>query len=362
MLLITPAHADTTAAPEISAKAAIVIHADTREPVFELNADARMLIASTTKIMTSLVVLENCALDETVEVDSRSAGKEGSSMYLRAGEKYTVEELLYGLMLASGNDAASALAIHVAGSEEDFASLMNEKAAALGMADSHFQNPHGLDDEGHYSTARDMARLAAYAMENADFERIVSSRSASVHGVSIYNHNRLLSEYPGCIGVKTGYTMAAGRTLVSCAERDGTRFICVTLCDRDDWRDHSNLYDWAFENYEYRELLSSETQFHVAAVNAAEPYAQVCAPEGAYALLERGAEVDVQLELPPFVIAPVRAGETAGRVVYTSGGETVCEAPLVYADDIEIANSPGFFGSIAEWFRGLGRPIYLTGD
>ena len=230
------------------------------------------------------------------------------------------------------------------------------------MEDSHFQNPHGLDAEGHYSTARDMAMLAAYAMENADFERIVSSRSASVHGVSIYNHNRLLSEYPGCIGVKTGYTMAAGRTLVSCAERDGTRFICVTLCDRDDWRDHSNLYDWAFENYEYRELLSSETQFHVAAVNAAEPYAQVCAPEGAYALLERGAEVDVRLELPPFVIAPVRAGETAGRVVYTSGGETVCEAPLVYADDIETANSPGLFGSIAEWFRGLGRPIYLTGD
>ena len=362
MALITPAHADTTAAPEISAKAAIVIHADTREPIYELNADARMLIASTTKIMTALVVLENCALDETVEVDSRSAGKEGSSMYLRAGEEYTVEELLYGLMLASGNDAASALAIHVAGSEEDFASLMNEKAAALGMADSHFQNPHGLDAEGHYSTARDMARLAAYAMENEDFERIVSSRSASVHGVSIYNHNRLLSEYPGCIGVKTGYTMAAGRTLVSCAERDGTRFICVTLCDRDDWRDHLRLYDWAFENYEYRELLSSETQFHVAAVNSGEPYAQVCAPEGAYALLERGAEIDVRLELPPFVIAPVRAGETAGRVVYTSGGETVCEAPLVYADDIEIANSPGLFGSIAEWFRGLGRPIYLTGD
>lgn len=362
LLLITPARAETTAAPEISAKAAIVIHADTREPLFELNADDRMLIASTTKIMTALVVLENCALDESVEIDSRSAGKEGSSMYLREGEEYTVEELLYGLMLASGNDAASALAIHAAGSEEDFAELMNEKAAELGLENTHFQNPHGLDAEGHYSTARDMAMLAAYAMENDDFVRIVSSRSANVHGVSIYNHNRLLSEYPGCIGVKTGYTMAAGRTLVSCAERDGTRFICVTLCDRDDWRDHSSLYDWAFENYEYRKLLSSDVEFRVPAVNSESGYATVCAPEGAYALLERGTEVDVSLELPPFVIAPVSAGETAGRVVYTSGGETICEAPLVYADDIEIANSPGFFGSIAEWFKGLGRPIYLMGD
>lgn len=356
-ILATPA----LAAPATGAHSAILIHADTGEVLYEHNADDRMLIASTTKIMTAIVVLENCALDEEVEVDSRSAGAEGSSMYLKAGERYTVEDLLYGLMLVSGNDAALALAIHTAGSVEGFARLMNEKARELGMTGSHFENPHGLDAEGHYSTARDMAVLAAHCMANEDFARIVSTRHAVVAGQDIYNHNKLLGMYDGCIGVKTGYTMAAGRTLVTCAERDGARYICVTLCDRDDWADHASLYDWAFENYEYVKAVDSDTRFRVSAVNGGGQYAPVRAEHDGFALLETGAEYEVRLELPPFVVCPVREGESAGRAIVTSDGETVCEVPLVYAGDMPAANGgSGIWGRIADFFSNLGSPLYLT--
>lgn len=350
------------ASPGTGARAAILINADTGQVLYEHNADARMLIASTTKIMTALVVLENCALSESVEIDERSAGTEGSSMYLRAGETYTVEELLYGLMLASGNDAASALAIHTAGDIANFAGLMNEKAAELGMESTHFTNPHGLDAEGHYSTARDMARLGACAMQNKDFARIVSTNSVTVHGNGIYNHNKLLSLYPGCTGIKTGYTMAAGRTLVSCAERDGARYVCVTLDDRQDWDDHAALYDWAFEHYEYVRVVDSDTVYRVNAVNGDAPYAAARAESDGYALLPKGAEYDIELELPPFVVCPVRAGEAAGRVIVTSGGETVCERALVYDADMPAVDEQGIFSRIAGFIRGLGRPLYLTED
>ena len=235
-----------------AARAAVVVHPETGTVLYEKNADERLGIASTTKIMTALVVLEHCALDEPVEILPVYTAVEGSSMYLRAGETYTVEELLYGLMLVSGNDAAVALACHTAGSVEAFADRMNDKARALGMTNSAFQNPNGLDAEGHYSTARDMAKLACAAMENETFRTIVSTKSTTVDGQTLVNHNRLLRSYDGAVGVKTGYTKTAGRTLVSCAQRGTTQFVCVTLSDPDDWNDHTRLLDWAFENYEYR--------------------------------------------------------------------------------------------------------------
>ena len=348
------------AAPDTSAAAAILIHADTGEVLYEHNADERMLIASTTKIMTALVALERCSTDEKVEIDESAVGREGSSMYLEAGDVYTVEELLYGRMLASGNDAASALAIHIAGSEEAFAELMNDKAAQLGLTGTHFANPHGLDAEGHYSTARDMAALAAYAMQNADFKRIVSSRSALVHGRTIVNHNKLLGMYPGCIGVKTGYTMAAGRTLVSCAERDGERYVCVTLSDRNDWNDHMALYDWAFENFDYVLAADSSVTYRVNAVNGGVPYAGVRAESDAYVLLPAGEDFDIELELPPFVICPVRAGETAGTLRVTRGGEEVCSVRLAYSEDIPAVEPPGLLERALGFVQGLMRPIYLT--
>ena len=246
LLTLLPCRAE---AVQLSAAAAILMDADSGEVLYEKDAARRMRIASTTKIMTALVVLEHARLTDTITVTGDHM-VEGSSMYLKPGEVVTVEELLYGLMLCSGNDAALALA-DCCGGLETFVAAMNDKAAALGMTDTSFVNPNGLDDENHYSTARDMAVLAAYAAQDPTFRRICSTRTATVGGRTMTNHNKLLSQVEGCIGMKTGYTRAAGRTLVSCAEREGRRLVAVTLCDGNDWADHKALYEMGFaENTE----------------------------------------------------------------------------------------------------------------
>ena len=246
LLTLLPCRAE---AVQLSATAAILMDADSGEVLYEKDAARRMRIASTTKIMTALVVLEHARLTDTITVTGDHM-VEGSSMYLKPGEVVTVEELLYGLLLCSGNDAALALA-DCCGGLEAFVAAMNDKAAALGMTDTSFANPNGLDDEKHYSTARDMAVLAAYAAQDPTFRRICSTRTATVGGRTMTNHNKLLSQVEGCIGMKTGYTKAAGRTLVSCAERQGRRLVAVTLCDGNDWADHKALYEMGFaENTE----------------------------------------------------------------------------------------------------------------
>ncbi|MBR0409227.1 MAG: D-alanyl-D-alanine carboxypeptidase, partial [Clostridia bacterium] len=229
-----PARA-VSAPPEPSAAACVVMHPETGRVLYERSADERLPIASTTKIMTALVVLGQCNPDARVRILPEDTDVEGSSMGLRAGETYTVEQLLYGLMLCSGNDAALALARFAGGGVEGFARLMNGKAAALGLTRTHFCNPHGLDEEGHLSTARDLAALSCAAMDDPRFRAIVSTAQYACGDQIYVNHNKLLNTYPGAIGVKTGYTQAAGRILVSCAERNGTRFVCVTIDDPADW-------------------------------------------------------------------------------------------------------------------------------
>lgn len=347
----------------VSAKAAILMHADSGRVLYEKNADEHMLIASTTKIMTAIVVLEHCELDDLVEVDSRSAGIEGSSMYLKAGESYTVEDLLYGLLLVSGNDAASALALHVADSMEEFAELMNAKAAELGMTESSFKNAHGLDEEGHYSTARDMAKLAAYCMGNEDFARIAGTVSHTVGEQTLVNHNRLLREYDGCLGLKTGYTMAAGRTLVTCAERDGARYVCVTLNDPDDWDDHKALYDWAFDNYSFAEVIPAGLSYEVPLISGAEMTAPAETEGAAYALIKNGESFDMELELPAFAFAPISEGERAGRAVACSDGQEIASVRIVYSEDVEVDRelklTPGE-RFLRFWvLTGLSAPFYL---
>lgn len=263
---ITPAVAE---ALEVSATAAVLMDADMGQVLYEKNGDRQMLIASTTKIMTALVVLEHAAPDDVITVTPNHMA-EGSSMYLRAGETVRVEELLYGLLLCSGNDAALALT-ECAGGLTPFVALMNEKAAALGMAHTSFANPNGLDADGHYSTARDMAVLAAAAVENPTFRRICSSRSVTIGQRTMENHNRLLRQMEGCIGLKTGYTRAAGRTLVSCTERDGCRLVAVTLQDGNDWADHAALYDYGFR------LTTPRRGVQTALLRLREPLTAACA-------------------------------------------------------------------------------------
>ena len=245
---------------EVSARQAVLLDGYSGETLWEKDPDTPALIASTTKIMTALVVLERCGLGDMVEVPPEAAGVEGSSMYLRAGETLTVEDLLYGLMLASGNDAAAALAIHTAGSPEAFTALMNEKAAELGLRDMHFANPHGLDSPENYASPRSLGRLTMAAMDNPDFRAIVSTRRRNAGDRVLVNHNKLLGQYPGAVGVKTGYTRAAGRILVGAAEREGRRLISVTLSAPDDWEDHRKLLDYGFSRYETRPLVTAGQQ------------------------------------------------------------------------------------------------------
>ena len=244
-------------ASALSAEKAIGLDAATGRVLYEKNADDRSLIASTTKIMTALVVCRRCNVLDRVKIPKEAVGVEGSSMYLREGEVLTVQELLYGLMLQSGNDAAAALAIHCGGTIEGFAELMNDKARELGMENSHFVNPHGLDAPDHYATARDLAVLAAYAMDDPIFARTVGAKQVTVGERVLTNHNKLLWQLPGCEGVKTGYTKAAGRILVSAASRQGRRLICVTINAPDDWNDHKDLLEAGFRDFQVRELVAA---------------------------------------------------------------------------------------------------------
>ena len=238
---------------DFPSRCAVLVDLDTRTVLAEKNADTVISPASMTKVLTVLVAAEHITeaeLDDTftmtIDITDYCYVNGCSVVGLMVDETVPVRELFYGPILSSGADAALGLATYVAGSQEAFVALMNEKAAALGMTRTSFANPNGLDAEGHYSTARDMAVLAAAAMEEPTFRRICSSRSVTIGQRTMENHNRLLRQVEGCIGLKTGYTKAAGRTLVSCAERGGCRLIAVTLRDSDDWADHAALYEYGF--------------------------------------------------------------------------------------------------------------------
>lgn len=319
-------------APTVSALSAVLMTGD-REVLYEKEADRLLPVASTTKLMTALVVLESCGLEERVEIQPACCGVEGSSMYLKPGESYTVRELLLGLLLVSGNDAAAALACHCAGSIEAFSERMNRKAEELGMRSSHFLNPHGLNEAGHYSTARDMALLMAAAMENADFSALIAQPSALVGGQTLVNHNKLLQRYPGCVGGKTGYTQVAGRCLVSCVEREGLRLICVTLNDPDDWNSHCALYDWAFSRTHLLVLNAGNTRFEVPLLSGGERFA-VAVPAEEVRLLVRADEmISMQKQLPFYVFAPTSAGAEAGQLLIYANERLLADVPLVYEAD-----------------------------
>ena len=317
-------------AVETSAAAAILIDADSGRVLYEKQADRRMLIASTTKIMTALVAMEQSVLSDTVIVSGYAAGTEGSSMYLKAGEQLTLETLLYGLLLCSGNDAAVAVAEHIAGSEAAFAKLMNEKAAELGMTNSSFANPNGLDHEKHYSTARDMAKLACAALENPTLMRIASTKSVRIGGRTMNNHNKLLSMQDGCLGLKTGYTRAAGRTLVSCMEKNGQRLVAVTLQDGNDWADHQTLYAYGYDTYPACHGAVPGEVLQYAAVSGGLQATVPLVSAGSFSWPIAETEVlEMNIELDAPLTAPFRAGTRAGQAVFRLDGREVGRVNLL---------------------------------
>lgn len=320
----------------ISAQHGILLDATTNRVLYEKDANSRALIASTTKIMTALVVCEQCNVLDRVRIPREAVGIEGSSMYLREGEIMTVQELLYGLMLRSGNDAAVALAIYCGGTVEGFAQLMNDKAHRLGLDGTHFENPHGLDSPRHYSTAQDLAVLAAYAMQNPIFAQTVSTKNVTAAGRMLRNHNKLLWNVEGADGVKTGYTKAAGRILVSSAVRQGRRLVAVTINDPDDWNDHAALFDKGFQHFSIKsivvkgdylgsaEVVSGDTED--VALIAAEDFSYAVAPEEM---------VSVVIEGTGFVYAPVVKGQHAGFAHVCIDDQSVGRIALVYGETAE---------------------------
>jgi len=333
-LLLLPAGnaAAADAPPETAAKAMIVLHGASGRVLAEKNADEPMLIASTTKLMTALVAAEDDLARET-EIQPAWTTVEGSSMYLRAGERYTLYELLQGLLLASGNDAALAIAETVSGSETAFVERMNARAEELGLTHTHFVNPHGLDAEGHGSTARDLAMLMSAVMDCVPLREILGTRSCSIHNKYYVNHNKLLGKCPGVNGGKTGYTMAAGRCLVTSCQRDGLELICVTLSDPTDWEDHASLYDWAYESFGAFSVGEEIDLPAVPLISAARAEAQVSLAETPVLCLDKDSRVTVRVHLPPFVFAPIRQGASAGTAEILSDGRRIWETPLVWAEN-----------------------------
>lgn len=323
-------------AAAISAQCAVVADAATGRLLYEKNADRKSLIASTTKIMTALLICERCNVLDQMRIPKDAVGIEGSSMYLQEGEILSLQELLYGLMLSSGNDAAVALALFCCGSIGEFANLMNDKARELGMNNTHFVNPNGLDAENHYSTAHDLAKLAAYAMSNPIFEKTVSTKSVQIGERFLRNHNKLLWRYPDADGIKTGYTKAAGRILVSSAVKNRRRLVAVTINAPDDWNDHISLLEEGFSRFNLQRIVTvNDCVGSRQILGGVKESVPVLAAENYVYSISK--EENPQVLLPGCVItfAPVAEGSSAGYAYILLDGKAIDKIPVVYAETVE---------------------------
>ena len=332
----------------VSARGAVLMEAESGNVVFGQNENARLPMASTTKIMTALVALESLPVETVVRITAPSVGVEGSSIYLTEGETLTLEQLLYALLLESANDAATAIAMAVAGSVEAFAEKMNQRAASLGLKDTHFVNPHGLDHEEHYTTAYELAVITRAALQNETFRAICATKRKTIplrgeEGIRLLlNHNKLLDSYEGCIGVKTGFTKKTGRCLVSAAEREGITLIAVTLNAPDDWRDHTAMLDYGFGAYESVTLCAPA--FFSAplwVVGGTQDYVMAENTDTLTVTLRRDhGPIRCVVELPRFEFAPIGNRQEVGQLRFTEAcpDGTVRElgrVPLYACYDVE---------------------------
>ncbi len=332
-------------APEVSAKAAVVYNGATGEVIYEKSADERLPMASTTKIMSALIVLEQNGLDDRFIVDSEAVKTEGSSMGLQEGDEVSLRDLACGMLLPSGNDAANAAAVRVSGSVEKFVALMNERAELMGLADTHFVTPSGLDDytDEHYSTAMDMALLASQAMQNTNFREICGLKKVQLSFGHppferwLINTNKLLDR-EGITGIKTGFTDKARRCLVSSCMREGCELICVTLNDPDDWNDHMKLYGYAFSKVQPRRISPPESKVRINSADGGELVCEV--PDLIMSMTEKAAQrVTEKVYIPQFVYAPVEKDEAVGKVVYELDGREIAERTIKAAQKLESRNS-----------------------
>lgn len=325
----------------VAARGAALIDADSGRLLFGQNENEALPMASTTKVMTALIALEHAALDEPVTAGKNASGVPGTSLYLSVGETLSMEHMLYGLMLRSGNDAAVAIAEHVAGSVPEFAALMNARAAQIG-ANAHFVNPHGLDADGHQTSALGLALIFREAMKNADFRTVTGTRRKVIPWIGneysrvLENKNRLLKTYAGATGGKTGYTGKAGRCLVFSAERDGLSLIGAVLnCPT--WFDTAAaMLDYGFEHFRADKALEAwETVASLPVRQGEKREVRVVAADALHAAVAVGMPADTVIDLPDELTAPVHAGETVGSAQIKSGGRVVAECDLVAAESVE---------------------------
>ena len=344
-------------AQDVNATSAIVIDANSKSLLLQKNCDEKRGMASTTKIMTALVAIENGRLDDIVEIHEKACGIEGSSVYLQIGERLTLNELLYCLMLESGNDAAVAIAIGVGNDLENFVRMMNEKATDLGLEHTHFANPHGLSDENHYTTARELAIITAEAMKHEIFREIVATKTKSVayngveNGRRLVNHNKMLFSYSDVVGVKTGYTDKDGKCLVSASLYGKATLITVTLRDNHPISTHNALIDRAKALYEPKCLLDVNQISQQIAVTDSTPITAINDREITLTL-PKNAKIEIEIQSPNHLSLPIEKGKAVAFASITADGKEVYITHLKSTEAKDIKKKSLFnllFGNEKKW-------------
>jgi D-alanyl-D-alanine carboxypeptidase (penicillin-binding protein 5/6) len=348
LLLAFPFRA-AAAEVDTQAASAVLIEASTGKVLYAKAAHEKLPMASTTKVMTAILTIEHCALSDMATVPREAYGTEGSSIYLELEEKISVEDLLYGLMLASGNDAAVTLAIHVAGSVEAFAQLMNEKAKEIGALNTNFVTPNGLHDGAHYTTAYDLALISAYALKNETFQTIVSTtyhRTTTGNLQRTFkNKNKILWQYEGGNGVKTGYTSAAGKCLSFAAKRDNMQLVGVVLNCPDMFNNAMSMLDYGFANYEMVKAIGAGDVIARARVAAGvKNVLELVTSEDIMIPVEKGTNASIQsrVVIDEGIHAPILAGDKLGSVELYEGNKLIVVSPLVAKDGVDAADL-GFY-------------------
>ncbi len=348
------------AAPAISSLSAVVYEPESGMILYEKDARTARPMASTTKLMTALLAVENLDPNRTVTVPAAALPVEGTQIGLAAGEQITVRDLLAGLLLASGNDTANALALLMDESLPAFAERMNRRALTLGMTDSLFVTPSGLDKDGHSASARDMALLGAAVLRKPLLAELCASKSATitVGGVkmTVSNHNKLLKLYDGTIGLKTGFTKKSGRCLVSAVERNGVTLIVATLNGGDYWNDHIALYNYAFPLVHREPMPDAAPDTCPVAGGTADAVA-VAPEETPACVLRQGESVTARVELPDFVWAPIEAGDVLGHVRYTAGERELACVPIRAIESVAERELPPLHLQVWRWFCLLGDAL-----
>ncbi len=345
------------AVSDISATSAIVIDTVTGRVIYEKNAYQKKSMASTTKIMTAIVAIDKGNLDDVVKTSRRASYVEGSSIWLEEGEKQRLEDLLYGLMLSSGNDAAIAIAEHIGGSVEEFAIMMTEKAREIGAVNTSFKNPHGLDADGHYTTAYDLALITRYALKNEKFAEIVKTQKWKIpwQGHSwdrvLNNKNKMLRMYEGCDGVKTGYTKKTGRCLVSSATRDDWQVVAVTINAPNDWSDHKKMLDYAFENYKLEVIMEKDEYMKtLPVIDGKEDTVSVVTKSGLVIPIKDGEKERIRIEydIPDSLTAPISYNQEIGKIRFYLDDLECGEISLVSTNFVEKKDAKLAFIKIAK--------------